>query len=155
MTYSPFVLPYHIHSWTISKVVPYLQDICATTPDTCQMNQYLELAWEHWDETLADTATSEDDFIQKWAANVESSLTGIKKEDIVALYDRSNDKHNTEDRLRAMWKYGTSIGVSGAPVAFVNGVKLDNYPTEEIDWKSLIQQLVPAPKSEDVESFLY
>lgn len=45
MKITPFVLPYHEHSWTITKVIPLLQDICAEDETKCEMNAYAELAW--------------------------------------------------------------------------------------------------------------
>ena len=27
---TPYVLPYHLHSYTVTQVVPYVQDKCAT-----------------------------------------------------------------------------------------------------------------------------
>jgi hypothetical protein len=35
---------------------------------------------------------------------------------------------------RAMWKYAMAKGVAGTPVAFINGVKLDNMPTSVAEW---------------------
>ena len=78
------------------------------------MNEYMELSWEHWQEYNADTGISTDEFVQEWADLVSKTLTGIKKEEITALFD-ANDKHNSEQRSRAYWKYGASNGISGAP----------------------------------------
>ena len=64
--------------------------------------------------------------------------------DIQNLYTPS-DKHNSDDRTRATWKYAVALGMSGTPSATVNGVKLDNYPSSADDWKSLLEEIYPAP----------
>ena len=70
---------------------------------------------------------SDDDFAKKWAALIEKSFVGkLKATDIMGLYKRDKNVHDSENSLREMWKYGASIGVSGTPLAFVNGVKLDS-----------------------------
>ena len=35
ITVSPFVLPYHLHSWTVAQVVPYLDDVCKADSTKC------------------------------------------------------------------------------------------------------------------------
>ena len=60
---------------------------------------------------------------------------------IELCYDRKRDPHDTEDKLRQMWKYGTGKGVSGAPVAFVNGVKLDSFPATVDDWMNMLNSV--------------
>ena len=45
MRISPLVLPYHAHSWTITKVIPLLQDKCVADESKCQMSAYAELTW--------------------------------------------------------------------------------------------------------------
>jgi len=52
MTVSTFVLPYHLHSWTVTKAIPYLQDVCEADSSKCFMNSYSELCWEHWNTDL-------------------------------------------------------------------------------------------------------
>ena len=37
-----------------------------------------------------------------------------------------------------MWKYACSKGVSGTPVAFVNGVKLDSTPFTVEGWMDVL-----------------
>ena len=62
----------------------------------------------------------------------------------MALYDRENDAHDTEDRVRGYFKYGASIGISATPQAYVNGVMLDQYPTSVDEWKDVFNSLFPS-----------
>lgn len=134
MTVSAFVLPYHGHSWVVTKAIPYLQDICDEDATKCFMNSYSELAWDHWNTDLADSSISTDDFIKKWAGMVHDKIPEINTDDLESLYGHS-DTHNSESRSRAMWKYAASRGISGTPQVYINGVLLDDYPMEEVDWK--------------------
>ena len=43
------------------------------------------------------------------------------------------------------WKYGASLGVSGTPTAFVNGIMLNDVPATADDWHKLLSSLF-APK---------
>ena len=67
-------------------------------------------------------------------------LFNIPSENILDIY-QSNDVHQTNSRVREFWKYGASIGLSGTPSAFINGVMLDEYPKSIDDWKSLFENL--------------
>jgi protein-disulfide isomerase len=64
-----------------------------------------------------------------------------------------DDTHNSDGRLRAIWKYGASVGISATPQVIINGVMVDNYPTTEAAWKDLIKQIEPAPAASNM--FLY
>tara|TARA_B110000285_G_C14506744_1_gene330547 strand:+ start:227 stop:415 length:189 start_codon:yes stop_codon:yes gene_type:complete len=57
-----------------------------------------------------------------WANKVAKQFD-LDANTIQTLWGR-NDKHNTQWRMREYWKYGASIGVSGTPSAFINGVKI-------------------------------
>ena len=59
---------------------------------------------------------------------------------ISALYG-SDDKHNTQWRIREMWKYATAKGVNATPTVFVNGVHLDSVPFSVDDWMKLLNQI--------------
>lgn len=146
MTVSSLVLPYHGHSWVVSKAIPYLQDICAEDESKCFLQAYHELAWPYWNKDLMDTSISTDDFIKKWAGMVHDSIPEIDPEYFQSLYGPS-DKHNSESRARAIWKYGASRGISATPQIYINGVMLDDYPMEEAQWKQLLQEIYPAKSS--------
>ena len=89
---------------------------------------------------LGETEMSKQDFIKQWSKLVADKF-GFDASTIELCYDRANDPHDTEDKLREMWKYGTGKGVSGAPVAFVNGVKLDSFPATVDDWMDMLNSV--------------
>jgi len=53
----------------------------------------------------------------------------------------ADDKHNTDERTRANWKYGAAAGVYGTPQVMVNGVMLDDYPATAEAWKDLFEKM--------------
>jgi len=89
---------------------------------------------------LGETELSKQDFIKKWSKLVADKF-GFDVATIELCYDRAKDPHDTEDKLRAMWKYGTGKGVSGAPVAFVNGVKVDSFPSTVDAWMDMLNSI--------------
>ena len=102
------------------------------------MEQYAELCWKNLQITKA-TDKSEDVFVAEWAKTTSDEL-GVPEKDILDLFT-SNDTHDTNWRVRENWKYGTSVGISGAPQVFVNGVYIENYPTSAEDWDTFFQEL--------------
>ena len=46
--------------------------------------------------------------------------------------------HNSEWRIREMWKYATAKGVNATPTVFVNGVHLDAVPFDVDSWMALL-----------------
>ena len=59
MRVTPFVLPYHIHSYQITSVVPMLMDLCEADSSKCYVDQYAELCWKNLETILTDKTTSE------------------------------------------------------------------------------------------------
>ena len=106
------------------------------------MDQYAELSWDRMGVTLKQTDVSEVDWEDQWTTLVADAL-GLEKSDLMALYS-PNDTHNTNSRVREMWKYSASNGISATPQAFVNGVLLDEYPTSGDEWKELFESLYPS-----------
>ena len=102
------------------------------------MNDYMAFCFEQQDNVLGKTDMSKDDFVPYWSKTVSDKL-GLEYKDVLAIYDRANDVHNTEMNTRAIWKYGSAKGVSGTPIAFINGVKLDSFPGSTDAWVDLIQ----------------
>ena len=47
--------------------------------------------------------------------------------------------------MREYWKYGASVGVSGTPSAFINGVKIAEMPSDECGWTGLLNTLINEP----------
>jgi hypothetical protein len=123
------VLPYHLHSYKATQIIPYLQDNCANDTSKCQFEQYVELTWANLDWVLTANNLSDDNFVKGWAKTVSANL-GVPEQEILDLYTPL-DSHNTDRRVRQIWKYGTSVGVSGTPSAVLNGVKLDEVPATE------------------------
>ena len=72
----------------------------------------------------------------EWSTKVAAYL-GLDQATLLSLYS-SNDAYNTNMNTRAMWKYATSKGVSGTPSAFVNGVPLDNVPSDVAGWLDVL-----------------
>ena len=129
---SSFPLDYHLHSWQVAQVLPYLLDDAAIS-QAPRMNQYLDIGFQYQDTVLGKDDMSKEEFIPYWSKIVSDELS-LDYDTILGIYDRENDKHNTEDKTRAIWKYGSAKGVSGTPTAFVNGVKLDSFPATVDEW---------------------
>ncbi len=71
MQVSPLVLPYHLHSFQMTHVVPFLQDLCAAdkTGATCLMDYYFGWAMQRM-ETWTMKDKSEKEFTQCWAVEM-------------------------------------------------------------------------------------
>ena len=65
---------------------------------------------------------------------------GLNEADIEAVYG-PNDSHDTDWKIREIWKYATGKGVNGTPFAFINGVKVDSVPTTVTDWVDLLNSV--------------
>ena len=132
VTVTPIVMPHHLHSFQVTQVVPYLQDL-AKDPKEQYMDSYAELCWEHQAEFRADDGTSEDAFEAKWAGMIQEKFPSIGKDTILSLY-QSDDSHNTNMRVRGTWKYGMEKGIAGVPTAFTNGVRITDIPKTTEEW---------------------
>ena len=121
------------------------------------MNEYQSFGLEQQDQVLSMTDVSKDDFIPYWSKAVSDAL-GLDYDALLAIYDRPTDVHNTEMKTRYIWKYGAAKGVSGTPVAFINGVMLDSFPASAEEWISTLsmvrasqwnQQVAATPSFQD------
>ena len=92
------------------------------------------------DDVLSWDTLSKQQMIQKWTGLVAKEFN-LDQTDLEKIYDRDSDIHDTEDKLRMMWKYATALSVTGAPIAFVNGVKLISNPSTVEGWLSLLNYL--------------
>ena len=118
--------------------MPYFIDNCMTDSTTCGLiDQYKDYGFEQQPAVLAETETSKDQFIDQWTKQVADKF-GLNQADLKLCYDRDNDLHNTEGKLREMWKFGTARTVSGTPTTFLNGVKMDSTPFTVADWMTVL-----------------
>ena len=144
---TPFVLPYHLNSFQMTQVVPYLMDQCQKDHKTCSnIDKYFTYCFDHLDDIVTASDKSEVQFEAEWAKTV-NGLFGVPEDDILGLF-KSGDSHNSNYRVREMWKYAASNGLSGTPMALVNGVRLDVYPTSTDEWKALFTSLYPAKETQ-------
>lgn len=67
--YTPFPLPYHVHTFQVTQIVPYLQYLCATDPNQCgTLSAYKDYCYTQLDYVLSETDTSQDAFVKQWSA---------------------------------------------------------------------------------------
>ena len=137
----PFVLPYHLHAYQQTQMLVYFDDLCSADSTKCYQQQYLELCFSQWQKTLSAKNVSENDFMNSWSKIVADKF-GVPQQDLLNLYTK-NDTHQSDWRTRETWKYGAQNGVTGTPVAFVNGVRLDNFPDSVEAWISFFKDLFP------------
>ena len=64
MKVTPFVLPYHLHSFQMTQIIPYMFDLCNADSTKCYMDAYAELCWKNLDWIVKANTVSEDDFEQ-------------------------------------------------------------------------------------------
>lgn len=150
MTITPFVLPYHNHSFKNTQIMILMQDLCKANKDKCYMEKFAEFCWANWQEEQ-DLDKSEDVWTKYWAKKVVPAINDpeITEEVILSLYDREHDKHDSDWRVREDWKYATSRGASGTPVAFFNGVKLDSVPTTTKGWDDLFRSIFTSEEEKE------
>ena len=68
---TPFVLPYHLYSFQLTQVVPYLQDLCAQDPKNCPyVDQYVEYCLDNLSDIVGKSDISEQDFEAQWATTI-------------------------------------------------------------------------------------
>mmetsp|Transcript_24723 Transcript_24723/g.38501 ORF Transcript_24723/g.38501 Transcript_24723/m.38501 type:complete len:92 (-) Transcript_24723:240-515(-) len=68
LTVSPFVLPYHLFSFEMTRLFSYLQPLCQNDASQCYEQQYMNYCWKQigrFDDTLASS-----DFKDIWANEV-------------------------------------------------------------------------------------
>ena len=139
--YSLFPLPYHLHTWQVNQMMPYFIDNCMTDATTCSLiDEYKDYAFQQQPSILAEVNTSKDDFIKQWTKQVADKFA-LEQSDLEGIYDRDHDQHNTEGKLREMWKFGTARTVSGTPTTFLNGVKMDSTPFTVNGWMEVLNSV--------------
>ena len=113
-------------------------DLCDTGRQ-CSSNEYKDWSFDNQATILAMTMMSQDDF-ETWWATAVSVRFGLEFDDVMSCYG-ANDPYETDGNLRTLWKYGTAKGVNGTPVAFVNGVKLDEVPMTVDGWLKILNSV--------------
>jgi len=129
---TPIVLPYHVHSFQVTQVVPLLMDMCTDDASKCDLlDQYLDYTLTNHSSILSQDI-SINAFEASWPDQVEAAI-GVDAYSVSQIYT-SHDVHNTNSRVREMWKYAVSRGVNWTPSVFINGVKLDSNPNSVDQW---------------------
>ena len=156
--YSLFPLPYHLHTWQVNQLMPYFMDNCMEDASQCEMmNKYKDYSFKMQGDVLSWDTLSKQDTIKKWTGLVADEFK-LNQADLELCYNRSEDLHDTEDKLREMWKYATAMTTSGTPTAFINGVKLDSNPSTVDGWMEVLNSLYdsqwPQVKAAKEKTFL-
>ena len=118
------------------------------------MDQYKDYSFSMQDTILGMTSSSQSQFEAWWSKQVATEL-GLDESTIAGLYDRNTDVHNSEWRIREMWKYATAKGVNATPTVFINGVHVDAVPFSVDDWMALLNQIYATqwhPSTESIPS---
>ena len=64
IAFTPFVLPYHNHSFQVTQIVPYLLAQCAADATMCSLlDQYKNYCFTQLNTVLAESDVSKEDFI--------------------------------------------------------------------------------------------
>ena len=45
VSYTPFPLPYHVHTYEVSRLVPYFMDLCIADSTKCLSNEYRDYTY--------------------------------------------------------------------------------------------------------------
>ena len=69
-----FPLDYHLHSWQVGQVLPYLMDLCVEDSSNCLMNDYMAWCFEVQDTVLGLTDMSKDEFTKYWSEQVSKKF---------------------------------------------------------------------------------
>eukprot|EP00347_Sterkiella_histriomuscorum_P024198 403331970 len=137
LSYSFLPLPYHHEVWIPHTIVPSLLDQCLADSKSCIFYDYMDFCFQNQDFILTAKDTSQDDLIKQWTKKVADQFH-LNQQDLLALYSRDTDKHNSEMRTRYMYKYNAHHHVSGTPFAIVNGIILQDFPTTANDWMDML-----------------
>jgi hypothetical protein len=133
VNYVFFPLPYHHSTWVVSKLVPLIVDNTRRNKTNYNFLSYVQQCWKSQDFILGATNQSQSQIIDVWTTQVAQNLK-LNKTELLTAYDNAADTHNSEQRTRQMWKYASAKGVSGTPFAYVNGIRLGDFPETVGDW---------------------
>lgn len=130
-------LTFHYGAWEVTKLIPYMEDLCYEQKQCDKFIEYVTLAFDEMGWWSTSTDISQNELIQKWTQTVADKMK-LDLDDLRSVYNYGTDTHNSERRTRYMWKYTSARTVSGTPSAFVNGVKLQNIPKTADQWLQLV-----------------
>ena len=71
--YTNFALPYHIHSFPVGQIVPYLQAICVQE-NNCILDAYKDWAFTQQALVLSQDTYSYDAFVAEWSQMVATEF---------------------------------------------------------------------------------
>ena len=138
---TPFALPYHLHTFQVAQVIPYMNALCTTSGgDNCLQNQYATYCYDNYSTVLKQTDVSLDAFQTSWAQTVSTEFD-LPLAEVQSIY-ASDDPYDTNHKVRNMWKYGVQKGVNWTPTIFVNGALLYSNPSDVNDWIALLDELL-------------
>ena len=66
LAWTTYPLPYHIHAFQTTQIVPYLLDLCTANADHCLMDSYKDYCFQQQEFVLSESNVSLNDFVVKW-----------------------------------------------------------------------------------------
>ena len=138
ITFVFFPLPYHRGSWVVTKIVPYLVDLCHADASKCHLYlDYIQFCFDNRNWIMYDLSNSDDDLTNIWTGTVASRLR-LNKDDLLLLFDRSKDTHDSEMRTRELFKYSAHRSVGSTPTSMLNGAIIQGAPSTARAWLKLL-----------------
>lgn len=132
-------LPYHLHSYQVTELVPYFMDNCVADPTNCLFNQYKDFAFANVNTNLSLTNLGRNEFITYWTTQVANEF-GLDQATLQNVYF-TGSPYNVDSSSRMFFKFATSNGVSGTPTAFINGAMLDDVPQSVNAWLFQLEEV--------------
>mmetsp|Transcript_10532 Transcript_10532/g.16111 ORF Transcript_10532/g.16111 Transcript_10532/m.16111 type:complete len:227 (-) Transcript_10532:72-752(-) len=137
---TPTVLPYHLNSFQLAQVVPYLQDKCAEDSSFCDLFEpYARMCWDNMDYLTAATDKSTDEIVEEWSEKT-ADLLNVSSSEIKDLYT-DDDIHNSNTRVRQFFKYAMQSDISWTPSIKINSVKIYDNPGSVQEWMDMLDSL--------------
>ena len=135
-------LTWHHGAWTLTKMIPYMSDLCYFDATKCGLfKDYIAFAFAQQDWIIVSTKMSESALIANWTQTVATKMK-LDVNELRNLYDNGKDTHKSERRTRDSYDYTMGRTVGGTPSAFVNGVKIQKIPANAQDWLKLITDVI-------------
>lgn len=89
---------------------------------------------------MYDKSNTDIELTNRWVGTVASRLR-LDSAELLALYDRKTDKHDSEMRTRELFKYSCHRGVSSTPTSMLNGAIIQGPPSTARAWLKLLTQV--------------